>query len=93
MLNVKDALLGRNGVQGRKGKIMFAIEIDDLPRIGTEITCPHCGEIHAIRYGDKILKDGTKQPSKLLAFYTCGGKSYLAGIDGKNIMSRLKKEG
>ena len=41
------------------------------------------GENHKIEYGEEVLKDGKKVPSKFLAFYECYGKSYLAGIDGK----------
>ena len=63
-------------------------ELQDAPDIGETIECPYCGETHAIRYGDKILEDGTKIPSKLLAYYICCGKSYLAGINGKSIMGR-----
>ena len=67
---------------------MFAIGNDELekaPRLGDFILCKQCGERHKVEYGDKVLEDGTKEPSKSLAFYECGKKLYLAGINGKDI--------
>ena len=60
-------------------------EIDKAPLLGDSILCSKCGKRHLIKYGDKILKDGTKVSSKLLAYYRCKGKLYLAGINGKDI--------
>lgn len=68
---------------------MFAIGNDELaprPRIaiGSEISCSHCGERHVLRGSRKVLPDGTLDaPSDMLLTYTCGEKSYLAGVDGK----------
>jgi hypothetical protein len=65
---------------------MIAIGNDELeaaPQLGKTIKCPICGNRHKVEYAEEILADGTKRPSKLLAFYRCGGNSYLAGIDGK----------
>ena len=53
--------------------------------LGETIKCPHCGENHDVGYSDMVLANGTKQPSKALAFYRCGGVSYLCGIDGREI--------
>jgi hypothetical protein len=67
---------------------MFAIgneEMEEAKKIGDFILCKLCGERHRIEYGEKILKDGTKKPSKLLGFYSCQGKKYLASIAGKDI--------
>lgn len=61
-------------------------ELKQKPDLGDFILCPHCQNRHLIKYGNKVLSDGTKEPTKLLAFYRCGDKTYLAGIDGKNIM-------
>jgi len=60
-------------------------EIEKAPPLGDFILCTVCGKRHRIEFGDEVLKDGTKKQSKLLAFYKCGGKSYLAGINGKDI--------
>jgi len=60
-------------------------EIEAAPDLGDFILCTMCGKKHKIRYGDKKLPDGSKKPSKLLAFYCCGDKTYLAGINGKDI--------
>ena len=70
---------------------MFAIGNDELNNngdVGKTIVCPHCGKEHDIKYGDRVLEDGTKVPSKLLAFYNCGDELYLAGIDGKLVEPR-----
>lgn len=64
---------------------MFAIGNDELngkKRIGETVVCRECGETHSVEYGEKILPDGTKEHSKLLAFYRCGEQTYLFGIDG-----------
>lgn len=49
------------------------------------IVCPVCGEQHKIEYGDEVHDDGTVTPSKLLAFYKCNGRAYVAGVRGKLI--------
>ena len=67
---------------------MIAIGHDELSKkdaVGNSINCPNCGDAHEIEYGDEVMPDGTKKPSKLLAFYKCGNKTYLAGIAGKVI--------
>ena len=62
---------------------MLVIGADELKEpLGEEIKCPKCGQIHAVQYSDKVLPDGTKQPSKLLAFYKCGDSFYLCGVNG-----------
>lgn len=60
-------------------------EIAEAPPLGGFILCRMCGKRHRIKYGDEVLRDGTKIPSKLLAFYRCNGKDYLAGIKGKDV--------
>ncbi len=67
---------------------MFAIGNDELEKadnLGDFILCDKCGERHLIDYGEEVMKDGTKKKTKLLAFYKCGDKVYLAGINGKKI--------
>ena len=67
-------------------QIMFAIgndELKKLPNAGDMAKCPGCGKAHVIKYGDKIEKDGTKTPSKLLGFVKCGEDSYMVSINGK----------
>ena len=63
-------------------------ELDALPQLGNFILCKHCGNRHKIEYGKKIQKDGSKTKSDLLAFYKCKNKTYLAGINGKDIRHR-----
>lgn len=54
--------------------------------IGDSARCPNCGKFHAVKYGEEILRDGSKVPSKLLAVVNCSnGKTYLVGIDGQEI--------
>lgn len=61
--------------------------------LGDFILCDKCGQRHIIEYGDEILEDGTRIPSKLLAFYDCGGKSYLAGINGRDVRKTGESKG
>lgn len=66
---------------------MFSISNEELkkyPKIEKTILCRHCGEVHEIKYGEKILEVGSRIKSDL-AYYNCGNKSYLAGIAGKFI--------
>lgn len=67
---------------------MFAIGNEELEKaepLGDSILCDKCGQQHMIEYADEVLPDRTKRKSKLLAFYKCGDKSYLAGINGKRV--------
>jgi len=66
----------------------FAIGNDELDKaepLSDFIKCPHCGMEHPVEYGEEVLDNGTKVPSKLIAFYKCGEKSYLCGINSKRI--------
>jgi hypothetical protein len=66
----------------------FAINQKDLEEgglLGETIVCDDCGEIHTIKYGHEIMSDGTKVPSKLLAFYNCKDRTVLAGIRGHQV--------
>ena len=63
-------------------------ELDALPNLGDFILCQNCGERHRVEYGDEVQEDGSKIKSNLLAFYKCGGKTYLVGIRGKDIRRR-----
>ena len=58
-------------------------ELENMPKLDKTIKCWMCGKRHKVKYGDEILSDGTKKPSKLLAFFNCGKNAYLAGINGK----------
>ena len=62
-------------------------EINESPdlNIGDTIKCPHCQGEHAVVGGKR--KDGTY--TNLILGYTCNGNTYLAGVDGKNIMKRF----
>jgi len=52
--------------------------------------CPNCGELHEVCYGDKVNSDGTKTPSKLIAFIRCGESSYLVGVNNKLILKNRR---
>ena len=68
------------------GKIDKIIdELESLPSVGKTAKCPNCGKMHKVKYGKKVLKDGTKVPSDMLGFIKCGNKFYLASIDNKLI--------
>lgn len=66
---------------------MLAVGADELGgKVGDIARCPCCKKMHEVKYGNEILKDGTERPSKMLAFVKCSnGKSYLVGIDGKEL--------
>ena len=69
---------------------MLTIGSDELGDEIEEVTCPHCGEVHPIEYGTSrtLQYDGTwsePKPSKMLGYYKCGGKTYLASIEGRAI--------
>lgn len=62
-------------------------ELDGNDPVGTHEICPNCGEEHEVGYGEKVNPDGTREPSKMLAFLTCpkNDTTYLIGIEGKKI--------
>jgi len=60
-------------------------ELENNENVGEFAKCNNCGGYHEVKYGDIVNKDGTKTPSKMLAFITCpeNNASYLVGINGK----------
>ncbi|HSE44243.1 MAG TPA: hypothetical protein VLA89_02830 [Gemmatimonadales bacterium] len=68
-------------------------ELDESPplHIGEAILCPNCGGDHIVEGG---INQATGEVEETLLFYKCGEQSYLAGINGKNVMRRfMGKEG
>lgn len=65
----------------------IAIGNDQLGEpIGDTAKCPKCGAEHQVSYGERVLADGTREPSKLLAIVKCGEHAYLVGLDGRSIV-------
>ena len=62
-------------------------ELDENAPVGSRETCPNCGELHEVGYGETVKPDGTREPSDLLAFISCpeNDATYLIGIKGKLI--------
>jgi len=58
-------------------------ELDNNPDIPEEYNCPRCNHKHPVQYGENVEKDGTKTPSKMLAYVKCKKGVYLVGINGK----------
>lgn len=58
-------------------------ELGDPLKEGDSIQCHHCYKTHPIKCG---RDSKTKEKTNLILFYSCGEKSYLAGIDGKSIL-------
>lgn len=58
-------------------------ELEDNANVPEEYDCPRCGKSHPVEYFNKIEKDGTKTPSKMLAYVKCKKKKYLIGLNGK----------
>lgn len=75
----------------KQGIPFVAIGSDELSeKLGTVVTCPHCGNEHAVESGgpSKVFHDdGTESvgPAGFLQFYKCTGNGhvYLVGIQGK----------
>ena len=64
---------------------MLAIGNDQLGEIIEECKCRACGETHKIKYGKSKNDAGEWEETKMLGFYSCGGKTYLASIDRREI--------
>lgn len=58
-------------------------ELAMCPRVSlpATIACPRCDATHPLEADERVLPDGTREPSPLL-FYACGPSTYLAAIDG-----------
>ena len=66
-------------------------ELDAAPELGRTVLCWLCGKRHLVKYGNERLPDGTSRPTKALAFFRCGRRSYLCGIRGKEVRPRENK--
>ena len=65
---------------------MLAIGNNELgEKLGEVYKCTKCGGEHKITYGTKTLADGTTAETRVLSFYKCGDKTYLAGIQGRSL--------
>lgn len=62
-------------------------EAEKLPKVGDTIECQKCGEDHPVKSG----KDTDGNDSPLIQYYKCGEKTYLCGVNGKDITGRFKK--
>lgn len=74
---------------------MFVVGEDELGSpIGSTIICKRCGEVHGIKYGKRILDDGSKVNDDTLAFVSCPKSDalYLVGIHGREIIYPVKKK-
>ncbi len=64
-------------------------ELKELPMLAEEHKCSRCNKVHTVQYGQTKTDDGKWVECKMLAFVTCDdGKSYLVGINGKDITNR-----
>ena len=65
---------------------MFVIGNEELKGpLGSTTKCPNCHKEHSVRYFNKVLPDGTQEPSRMLAYVKCKKQQYLVGIDGRAI--------
>lgn len=74
---------------------MFAIgynELEQLNPVKAKAKCPRCGKKHEVKYGEKVLPDGTKEPSKLLGYVKCGKDIYLVAVAGKELSCPTKSD-
>lgn len=58
-------------------------ELAKQPPVKRVVKCWKCGKNHRVTYGEEVLWDGTRIPTKLLAFMKCGKNTYLCGVNGK----------
>lgn len=58
--------------------------------IGESVTCPRCSGEHPVLYGERVLPDGSREPSRTLGFYRCGDKSYLCAVEGRSVMEKFR---
>ena len=76
--------LGGAGGGRMSGAPFLAIGNDELgDPIGDTVTCPHCGETHAVVHAESIDGFGNVIGRGSLAWYKCGDASYIAGIGGR----------
>lgn len=72
----------------------FAIRNDELakmPELKDEVLCPRCGKMHKVKYGKRILENGTKITDRTLVAVRCQGKLLLVGVKGKDITLQFRK--
>ena len=64
-------------------------ELKDLPNLGVrdKIVCPRCSKKHKLEPSVNLT---TGEIGGLL-FYRCGDSSWLAGVDGKNVMGTFPR--
>ncbi len=68
------------------GSVTFGnCELATCPRVkaGDLIDCPTCGKRHRLKGGEY---EGSNIGAGPLLFYDCGKESYLAAVDGRNVM-------
>jgi hypothetical protein len=46
--------------------------------------CPNCNGWHELKYGDRVLSDGTKEPTTMLGYVNCENKTYLVEVAGES---------
>ena len=72
---------------------MLIVGNDELgEKLEYKYSCQKCGGEHEIIYGKKKLEDGTWIKTKMMSFYKCGDKTYLAGIDGRKLKLHTQKK-
>ena len=59
-------------------------ELENAPQLKDHVVCWICGERHPVEYGREQVGDVWVESMKL-GFFRCAGKSYLCGINGKEI--------
>lgn len=69
-----------------QGIPFIAVGNDELSEmIGSHIKCYRCHKEHPVKYGEKVLPDGSRKPSQDLGFVRCDldNNLYLVSIMGK----------
>lgn len=73
---------------------MIAIGNNELGEIaGDTVACPCCGQPRAVTFGERVNEDGTREPCNRIGFVTCGGKTYLATLNGRLVPAPRRDKG
>lgn len=64
-------------------------ELKDVLHVGDWVECPHCDDRHRVIGGKR--EDGTE--TDVILAYKCGGKTWVAGVNGKSIMKKYAIDG
>jgi len=66
-------------------------ELEEAPSVGDFILCTSCGERHRVNCSSSVK--GNENCKTTLQTYKCGGKTYLVGVDRKDVRKEQNRNG